>query len=111
MSENKTPTQLAYGYLKPEEVLLVYKRMKEEFGLPSLGRVRDYFVRRGLINPVTGQPPTRQGILLSLRKTEEGRKMLAETSHKRYLKRPEWGWPEERDARDAKRKEINVPQV
>jgi len=93
----KSATQKAYGFIKDDTVLLVYKDMKRQFGRASLGRVQDWFKRRNILNPVTGKPPTRQGILLALRRTKEGRELLSETAHMHYLKRPAYGWPEERD--------------
>jgi len=107
----RTPSQLQYGFIKPDEVVRIYKQIEEEIGICSLGRVQDYYKRKGILNPATRKPPTRYGILCALKKTPEGREILRNASHMRYLKRPKTGWPEERWARDQKRKEINVPAV
>ena len=106
-----SPYRLSYGYINPQEVVKAYKQLREEFGLCSLGRLREYFRRRGVLNPVTNEPPTRQALMYALRRTEEGRQLLVQASHARYLKRPKIGWPEERWALEKRRKELKVPEV
>jgi len=107
----KSAGQLAHGFIKDETVLFVYKDMKRQFGRASLGRVQDWFKRRGILNPLTGKPPTRQGILLSLRRSKEGRDLLSETAHMHYLKRPERGWPEERDKKREESKRAKTSRL
>jgi len=106
-----SPYKLAYGYINPYEVVKAYNKLKAEYGVCSLGRLRAYYKQKGILNPVTHQPPTRQALLYALGKTEEGRQLLSLASHARFLKRPETGWPEERYRLDKKRKELKVPEV
>lgn len=106
-----SPYKLSYGYINPYEVVKAYNKLKEEFGVCSLGRLREYFKRKGILNPVTHQPPTRQALLYALQKTPEGRQLLVQASHARFLKRPQTGWPEERYNLQQKRKNMKVPEV
>lgn len=93
--EQRTPRQKERGYINPVDVVQVWKKLEAEFGLASLGRVRDYYKRKGLRNPSTGKPPSRQGIMHALKQTPEGRMIIVRASHSRYLDRPATGWPEE----------------
>lgn len=107
-----SPYKLSYGYINPYEVVRAYKQLKAEFGVCSLGRLREYLKRKGdMLNPVTHQPPTRQALQYTLSRTEEGRALMRDASHSRFLNRPKTGWPEERFRLEEKRKSLKVPEV
>lgn len=97
-----------YNYLNADYLTEIYQKLKEEFGNPSLGRLQDYCKRKGIVNPATGLPPTRQGLYLALQRTTKGRLLLAESSHAHYLHRPSNGWIEERWELAKKRAELKV---
>jgi len=105
LSENR---KKEYGFLKPDVITEIGQKIKDELGVCSLARIQDYCKRKGLINPATGLPPSRQGIYFCLHKTEGGRLLLSHASHLRFMNRPANGYFEERIALAKKRKELKV---